>query len=198
MASQIDDPHHVVSRVDGRLSRIVDLKRENHQPYTLHLTCSPEQDGADLPVRLYGSVRGETRVTDEIVVHCRAPKVLPPRVARPVPPEVVPEPSLPKPLAAAIVLIEPQAPPNLPNNMNLNAGLSQEEQKQFQLATVSQGATETEEAEDVELAMTGLPPAEDRAAAALLLGAATMVSAGAVWARRYRTQHAPRGVTVRR
>ena len=52
-----------MARVDGKLSRIVDLKRENHQPYTLHLTCSPEQDGQDLPVQLYGSIRGDVVVT---------------------------------------------------------------------------------------------------------------------------------------
>lgn len=194
MASTIVDPHGVVARVDGRLSRIVDLKRENHQPYTLHLTCSPEQDGQDLPVRLYGSVRGETLVSGEVVVRCRAPKPLP-TVAPPPPPlPEAPEPRVIRPIAP-ILVVEPQPFPNLPNNLNLNAGLSQEEQKQFQLAAVGQDASEaTEEAEDVELAMTGLPSAEDRAAAWLLLGAATAVSAGAatVWATRRRSQHALR------
>jgi hypothetical protein len=192
MASRIDDPHRVVSRVDGKLSRIVDRKRENHQPYTLHLTCSPEQDGQDLPVKLYGSIAGDTVVTDEITVRCRAPKIVPPVPDPPVVEDVLPEPALPNRIAPAILLVEPQ-PPLAPNNMNLNAGLSQEEQKQFQLATVTQGAAENEqEEEEVELAMTGLPSAEDRAAAILLLGAATFVSAGAgaVWASRRRTRTA--------
>jgi hypothetical protein len=198
MASQVDDPHHVVARIDGRLSRIVDLKRENHQPYTLHLTCSQAQDGQDLPVRLYGAVRGDTLTTDEIVVHCRAPKVVRPRVRPPRPPVEDPvRPSPPRPRIAPIVVVEPPPGPNLPNNMNLNGGLSQEEQKQFQLATVSQDATESTAEEEPELAMTGLPSAEDRGAAALLLGAATFVSAGAttVWATRRRTQL--RGATAR-
>ena len=201
MASRIDDPHHVVARVDGNLSRVVDLKRENHQPYTLHLTCSPAQDGRDLPVRLYGSIRGETRVADEIVVRCRAPKkvVPPPREPR-LPVEEPPAPPPRRPLAAAIIMVEPQPMLNPPNNLNLNAGLSQEEQKQFQLATVGQDAAEDGVEETEELAMSALPSAEDRAAATLLLGASTLVSAGAaaVWARRRRTQHAQRVATARR
>jgi hypothetical protein len=200
MASDIEDPHHVVASVDGTLSRIVDLKRENHLPYTLHLTCSPDQDGQDLPVRLYGSVRHDTLVTDEITVHCRAPKITPPRPPKPpVPPPPQP-PSPARALLAPILLAEPQVPPQPPNNINVNAGMSHEEQQQFQLAAVGQDASEsTQEDEEVELAMSGLPSHEDRAAAALLLGAASFVSAGAgvVWARRRRTQHALRYATFR-
>jgi hypothetical protein len=190
MASQVVDPHHVVAGVDGNLSRIVDLKRENHQPYTLHLTCSPAQDGKDLPVKLSGSVRHQTLVTDEVVVHCRAPKVAPRVPRRPEPP--LPDRELPlRPPIAPIILVEPQPIPQPPNNINVNAGMSHEEQQQFQLAAVGQDASETdvEEAEE-DLAMSALPSREDRAAAGLLLGAATFVSAGAsvVWASRRRTQ----------
>lgn len=179
MASRVSDPYHVVSRIDGTLSRIVDLKRENHQPYTLHLTCSAAQDGQDLPVRLYGSVRDQTLVTDEVVVHCRAPKVVPPKV-RPQPPEE-PAPADPVRALPPVVPVEPQPVVNQPpSNINPNAGLSQEEQQQFQLAAVGQDASEQEqEQEEVELAMSGLPSREDRGAAALLLATATMVSAGA-------------------
>jgi hypothetical protein len=199
MASQVADPHHVVARVDGKLSRIVDLKRENHQPYTLHLTCTPAQDGRDLPVRLYGSIRGETLLTDEIVVRCRGAKVPP----VPPPPEVPPVPDrpLPRPRVAPFIAIEPQPGPNLPNTLNLNAGLSTEERKQFQLAGVASdtsAATETEPEE--ELAMSARPRRDDDAAAVLLFGAATAVSAGAaaVWVTRRRTQQALCGATVRR
>jgi hypothetical protein len=200
MASRIVDPHHVVDSVDGRLSRIVDLKTENHQPYTLHLTCSRAQDGQDLPLQLYGSVRDRTLVTDEVVVHCRGPKVVPKVVRRhPVfePPDLHTPPRF-----APVLLIEPQpVVNNPPNNLNMNAGLSHEEEQQFQLAAVGQDASEgTEDAEEVELAMSALPRREDRAAAELLLVAGLMVSAGAttVWARRLRTQRALRTATVRR
>jgi hypothetical protein len=200
MASRVDDPHHVVSRVDGNLSRVVDLKRENHQPYTLHLTCTPAQDGQDLPVRLYGSVRGETAVTGEVVVHCRAPVVVPKPPKPPVPPQETIEAEPPvRPLVPALILAEPQPPaPQPPSNVNPNAGFSQEEQQQFQVATVTQDATETEESEETELAYSALPSPEDRAAAGLLLGAMTLVSAGAAtgWALRRRTRHAL--ATVRR
>ncbi|MDQ1710875.1 MAG: hypothetical protein QOE45_325 [Frankiaceae bacterium] len=203
MASEVVDPHHVVARVDGSLSGIVDLKRENHQPYTVHVTCSPEQDGQDLPVRLYGSVRGETLVADEVVVHCRAPKVLAVQVPPPDPQaDAVPELPLPKPVRVApAILVEPPPVPNLPpNNINPNAGLSQEEEKQFQLATVGQDAAETDTQEEEELAMSALPSAEDRAAAQLLLGSALLVGAGAsvVYASRRRTQQALRRATARR
>ena len=197
MASRVVDPHHVVARVDGTLSRVVDLKRENHQPYTLHLTCAPEQDGQDLPLRLYGSVRGETVVTDEVVVRCRAPLTVPrvplPSIAEP----PLPEPAPPLRPIAPILLVEPQpVVNNPPNNLNMNAGLSHEEEQQFQLAAVGQEASETDAEEADELAMSALPPAEDRAAAWLLLGAATAVSGGAaaVWARRWRTATAPAAV----
>jgi hypothetical protein len=200
MAADYDDPHHVVASVDGTMSRIVDLKRENHLPYTLHLTCTPDQDGQDLPVRLYGSVRHKTLVTDEITVHCRAPKIALPRPPKPPPPAPPQPPSPARALLAPILLAEPQVPPQPPNNINVNAGMSHEEQQQFQLAAVGQDAGEsTEEDEEVELAMSGLPSHEDRAAAAMLLGAATFVSAGAgvVWARRRRTQHALRCAAIR-
>jgi hypothetical protein len=205
MANRVDDPHHVVASIDGRLSRVADLKLENHLPYTMHLTCSPEQDGKDLPVRLYGSVRDETLVTDEVIVHCRAPKIVPPAPPVPPRPPVQPEPEPPIIARQPIViplLPQPQPPVNNPpNNLNPNAGLSHEEQQQFQVATVGQDAgEETEEQEEPELAMSGLPSPEDRAAAGLLLGAATLVSAGAtaVWASRRRTQRSLRPALARR
>ncbi len=199
MVSRVVDPHHVVSRIDGTLSRIVDLKRENHQPYTLHLTCSPEQAGQDLPVRIYGSIRDETLVTDEVVVHCRAPVVPPRPVGQPDVPE--PNPPIPplRPIAP-ILLFEPHPVPNNPANLNPNAGLSHEEQQQVQLAGVGQDATDTSEEEEVELAMSALPSREDRAAELLLGAAMVVVSAGAsaVWVSRRRAQHALQPAAVRR
>jgi len=191
IASRIDDPHHVVARVDGGTSRIVNLKRENHLLYDLHLTCSAAQDGEDLPVRLVQTVRGDTVVVGEIVVRCRS-AVVPPEVSKP--PRVAepePDPPLPRPRPIVLALVPPAFQPPVPNNpisnINPNAGLSQEEQQQFQVATVTQGAQEDEEAEDVELAMSGVRP-DDAAAASLLLGAATVVSVA--YALRRRTQRA--------
>jgi hypothetical protein len=185
IASRIADPHHLVARVDGATSRVVDLKRENHLAYTLRLTCAAAQDGQDLPLRLVQAVRDEDVLAGEVLVRCRSrAKVVPPPPRRPRAPEVPEPPPAPlRPLVLPVFLPELNpVPPNPPNNLNPNAGLSQEEQKQFQLATVSQGAAENEEQqEDVELAMTGLT-----------LGSAAVMSAAAAWAmRRRRTQVAP-------
>lgn len=188
MAMRVDDPYHVVKSVDGTLSRIVDRKRENHLPSTLHLTCSPAQDGQDLPVTLYGSMHDDVVGDGRIVVHCRAPLV-PPKP--PLPP--IPDPIVARPVLAPILLPQPQPlVQNPPNQLNMNAGLSHEEQQQFQLAAVGQDASEqnaeTEEAE--ELAMSARPRHEDRAAAGLLLASMALASAGAtaVWMSRFRTQ----------
>jgi hypothetical protein len=184
IASRIHDPHDVVARVEGGTSRIVNLKKESHLGYRLHLTCSPEQDGMDLPVQLVQTVREEPVIAGEVIVRCRAPLVVKPRL--PEPPE---PPVFPRPPAIAVVApaIQPPVPNNPISNVNLNAGLSQEEEKQFQVAAVTQGAQEEEQEEDVELAMSGLR-SDDAAAAGLLLGAATLVSAatGVAWTVRRR------------
>ncbi len=205
IASRISDPHRVVARVDGATSRVVDLKRESHLAYTLHLTCSAAQDGMDLPVRLTQSVRDEAVLGGEVLVRCRAPREVapevPPRRRPPAPPEPYePEPYVPRPVVLPVLVPEIQPVPNQPpNNLNPNAGLSQEEEQQYQLAAVGQDASEqTDEAEDVELAMSALP--EDSAArTGLMLGAAALMSAGAsaVWATRRRAQSRPGYVRTR-
>jgi hypothetical protein len=189
IASRIVDPHHLVARVDGATSRVADLKRENHLAYTMRLTCSAAQDGKDLPVRLVQSVRDESVLAGEVLVRCRSrAKAVPPPPRRPrVPPPPEPLPAPLKPLVLPVFLPELNpVPPNPPNNLNPNAGLSHEEQKQFQLATVSQDAAENEEQEDVELAMTGL-----------VLGAATAMSAATFWAMRRRAEAAPAYARIR-
>lgn len=188
IASRIDDPHNVVARVDGATDRIVDLKRENHLAYDLQLTCSAAQDGEDLPVRLVQTVRGDTVVAGEVVVRCRSPRVpdVPPP---PVVADLEPDPLLPRPRPLVLALVPPAIQPPVPNNpisnVNPNAGFSQEEQQEFQVAAVTQDAQDDAGQEDVELAMSGVRPG-DAAAAGLLLGAATVVS-GAAYSLRRRT-----------
>jgi hypothetical protein len=201
IASRIDDPHGVVARIDGGTSAIVNLKKENHLDFTLHLTCGVEQDGMDLPVRLVQTVRDDTVVTGEVLVHCRAPVVAPPGTPPrpPPPPDPIPpgRPPIPPPLVAPV--FQPPIPNNPISNLNPNAGLSQEEEQQYQVATVGQDATEDDQQEDVELAMSALPSRDDAAAAGLLLGTATFISAatGVAFASRRRSQRAARPAYAR-
>jgi hypothetical protein len=105
-------------------------------------------------------------------------------------PPIIPPPPAPE--------IPPPVPNQPPSNINPNAGLSHEEQQQFQLAAVHQGAGEeqAEEVEEADLAMSGL---DDSDAARLVLGCAGLASAvaGGVYASRRRAQKAMRPSYVR-
>lgn len=196
----VGDPYHVVKKVEGTLSAVRNLKLENHLQPNLHLTCAADQDGMDLPVRLLGTRRGTGLLGDKIVVHCRAPKV----VVIPPPPPREPEPDplpLPRPQLAPVLLPQFQPPPvnNPISNINPNAGFSQQEEQQLQLAAVGQDAEQQQQdEEEVELAMSAVHE-NDAAAAGLVLGCAMFVGlAGAVGvAHRRRTQRATRTAYAR-
>jgi hypothetical protein len=195
VAVGVEDPHHVVKSVDGDLSALRNLKIESHLPFTLHLACSAEQDGLDLPVTLHGTRRGSLAAEATIVVHCRGVKIVPPVKPRPPLPEPDP-PIIVKAPIVPVLLPQFQPPPvnNPPANINPNAGFSQQEEQQFQVATVTQGAAEEEQQdEEVELAMSALHH-DDAAAASMVLGCAMFVGvAGAVAvAQRRRTQRSLR------
>ena len=212
LAIHAQDPHSVVVDVAGAVgkraaapdvvrtatkkavSTIANMRVENKLTFKPVVTCAKEQDGMDLLVRLDGVVRDSVVDDATILVRCRAKPVdliKPP----PVPPVIDPIFVLPKPQPAPVAVPQFQPPPpnNPPGNLNMNAGLSQEEEQQFQLAGVTQGATDADqEAEDVELAMSGLGEG-DAAAATMLFGCAIGMSimAGGVLAHRRRTQLRP-------
>lgn len=171
------------------------LREENHLIVRPTVTCSAEQDGRDLTVQLVGSVRGQPKASAEIVVRCRAPRIpQPPRRLPHDPPVLETDPIVPKPPQPPVVMVQFQPPPlNPPANVNPNAGFSQQEEQQMQLATVTQDAVEDSEGEEVELAMSALHR-DDTAAAGLVLGCAALTSAagGVVLARRRRVQRALR------
>jgi hypothetical protein len=217
IATDILDEHHVVTALTGantaidgdlangrtdRLASNANLILENHLAGALTVTCSAAQDGLDLPVRLVGTVRGDYAAEGEVLVRCRAPKIAPPPPKKPpVPP---PPPELPEPprrpaLLPAVVLPVPPPPiNNPPPNMNMNAGFSQQEEQQMQIATVGQDAAEQEdESEEVELAMSAVH--RDDAAARTMLGCALGMSAVAAagFAQRRRTQRSVRPAYAR-
>jgi hypothetical protein len=204
-----DDPSHVVAGVRlgsgavarGKAVRVVaNVRIANTVTFRPVLTCSPAQDGQDLPVRVLGSRRDLIVAEAGILVRCRGSKVVPPPPPAPpvrVPPDPVPVPHSPLvPLLA--VPFQPPVVNNPPANLNPNAGLSSQEEEQLQVATVSQGVAEDDGAEDVELAMSGLP--RDSGAARMVLGCAAMTSLGGAvtFAHRRRTQRAIRPAYARR
>jgi hypothetical protein len=215
LAVDVHDPHKVVAdveskdaSVDGnRVAALANLKVENHLMVLPSVTCRAEQDGKDLPVTLRGTIRGSLAAEAEILVRCRAVKLAaPPPPPPPKPPVIEPFVPLPpvKPAPPPVLIPQFQPPPvnNPPGNLNPNAGFSQQEEEQAQLATVSQDASEQEQddgAEELELAMSGVA-GDDAAAATLVLGCATMVAAGAgaVYAQRRRTQRSLRTAYARR
>lgn len=203
VAVNIDDPHRVIrGRIKGRTSKITDLKRESSLPFKVPVGCTPAQDGLDLTVGLTPTVRAASvgDLHGEIIVRCRA-VVLPVDPPRPPPPPIEPEPIIPAPPRApiAIALAPPPNPPVQPiSNINLNAGFSQQEEQQFQLATVTQGAgDQQQEDEEVELAMVGLGQDTSATPVAAFLAGATLLSAAAAVAHRRRLQRTTRSVHAR-
>ena len=153
----------------------------------------------DLPLPLQGTKRDTPVDFADIVVHCRAPAEPPP----PPPPPPPVDPPLPppvKPPPPPILVPQFQPPPvqQPPANINPNAGFSQQEEQQFQLAAVTQDAAQDQDMEEIELAMSGLDR-NDAAAAQLVFGCAAglSVAAGVVLANRRRVQRAIRPSYVR-
>jgi hypothetical protein len=209
---EANDPHDVIvetnagrtgNEVTKKIASATDLKFESSLDFEPVVTCSKEQDGEDLRVQFAGRVREATVKVAELVVQCRGDA--PPRLPPPLPPPPVPDPLVPvfpvRPVIPAVPIPQFQPPPinNPPPNLNPNAGFSQQEEQQFQLATVQQGAQENEHEEtEEELAMVGVAR-EDAAAANVLLGCAgimSVVGAGA-YAQRRRVQRSLRPAYIR-
>lgn len=201
MAVDVDDPHGVVREpIRGVTSRIVNLKREAKLPFVLPVSCTAAQDGKDLTVGLTPTVRAlPLGLYGEVVVQCRAdvvPPPVPPVPQPPLEPEPVPPPPARQPVA--IALAPPPNPPVQPiSNINLNAGFSQQEEQQFQLAAVTQGASEESAEEEVELAMSGLDRDDALAPVGAFLAGAAMLTAAAAVAQRRRLQRSTRPAVVR-
>jgi hypothetical protein len=188
------DPGHVVVSVKGALSQVFNLRVENHLANTFTLACAAAQDGKDLALKLTGTVHGIPLATATVVVRCRAVHIIPKIPKIPPPPPLPDPPIVIHPVIAPVVIPQFQPPPvqNPPSNINPNAGFSQQEEQQFQLATVSQDASEQQQdEEEVELAMSAVHQ-NDAAAAGFVLGCATFVTiaAAAGVAHRRRTQRA--------
>jgi hypothetical protein len=200
MAVRAEDPDRVVLSPASRGVRsVVNLRVENRLTFRPTLTCAAAQDGKDLPVTLLGQVRGRVVATARIVVQCRArPAVLPPPPPPqlPDPPEPPPAPR-PAPRPAAPPPFQPVTPNSPITNVNPNAGFSQQEEEQFQVATVTQDAAEDDEQAETELAMSRV--AREDAAARLSVGAAMVLSAaaGGIALQRRRVQRALRTAHVR-
>ena len=207
LAIDVDDPYKVIQgKVRGTTSKIVDLKREARIGFEMTVGCTEEQDGLDLPVTLTGTARAIPLINElgelvrgQAIVRCRSiVPPAPPRVPRP----VIPEPDLVPPAAprppAAVVVIPPPNPPAPVTNVNINAGFSQQEEQQFQLAAVTQGAGEqTQEDEEVELAMSALDVDDGFTPVAAFLASATALSMAAALAHRRRLQRTTRQSCVR-
>jgi hypothetical protein len=209
LAPAADGGHNIAAlRAEGAAAPLaaivspVNLRRENRLTAEATLTCGADQAGEDIPVTFVGSVDKVSRASDTVMLHCRVPTVEPPPPPAPKPLPPPPDPPLPplvKPPVAPIAVPNFNPPVNNPPaNMNPNAGFSQQEEEQMQVATVSQGAEEQQDdAEEVELAMSALD--RDAVAARAMLGCAVAFSAasGVVLSRRRRTQQALRTVRVR-
>ncbi|HWL38393.1 MAG TPA: hypothetical protein VNQ77_19555 [Frankiaceae bacterium] len=203
---EANDPDNVIvatsagktgNEVNKKIVAAADLKFETALELDATVSCTKDQDGKDLLVQFAGRVRKSIVKVAELVVQCRADAPPPPP---PPPPPPIVEPVIPvipvKPPMPLVPIPQFQPPPinNPPPNINPNAGFSQQEEQQFQLATVQQGAQENEQEEtEEELAMVGVAH-EDAAAATMLLGCATLVSvAGAgMFAHRRRVQRSLR------
>jgi hypothetical protein len=209
-AIRAHDPHHVVVGTrtgpdevapGTSVHSVVNDRVPNRLPFRPVVTCSWAQDGQDLPVRVVASKGGSPVAYADIVVRCRGDKSVPPprRPQRlPDPPDLVDV--VRRPVLAPVLLPPFQVPPvnNPPPNLNPNAGFSQQEEEQFQLAAVTQDESAEDEADEVELAMSGVRP-ED-AAARLLFGCAALTSlaGGVVLSRRRRVQRSLRAAYVLR
>jgi hypothetical protein len=209
VAVKVTDPFNVTrDPIKGPTSQIMNLKRQSILQFSVPVSCTTAQDGLDLPVDLSPTVRalparnarGEF-VHGRFTVQCRATppvKVPPPAPRIPPDPPVVDRPPLPRP-PPALALVPPPNPPVQPiSNINPNAGFSQQEEEQFQVATVTQDVQDQEQAEELELAMSSLDRNQrDATSGALLAVGALALSTGAGVAYRRRLQRSHRFSTVR-
>jgi hypothetical protein len=206
LAVDVQDSDRAITQpIQGRTSRVVNLKMSNAIAFAMPVSCSKAQDGEDLPIGLLPTVRAlpvmwHGRVlSGEVIVRCRSIPIPPvPKVPQPPPPDdpVIIIPAKPHPAA----IVQPPVPPAQPlANMNMNAGFSSQEEQQFQLAAVGQDASEhQEEVEGAEeLAFSDYRQRDGAAGAAAMLGGAFMISAAAGVAYRRRLQRAHRVRTVR-
>jgi hypothetical protein len=204
VAVKVTDPFNVTrDPILGPTSQIMNLKRQSVLQFSVPVSCTTAQDGLDLPVDLSPSVRAlpVAGVHGRFTVQCRATpvvKVPPPAPRIPPDPPIVERPPLPRP-PPALALVPPPNPPVQPiSNINPNAGFSQQEEEQFQVATVTQDAQDQEQDEEVELAMSSLDRDQrDATSGALLAAGALVLSAGAGVAYRRRLQRSHRFSTVR-
>lgn len=202
LAVNITDAHDVIREpVKGPTSKIFNLKRDAKLKFAMPVSCTPEQDGLDLPILLSGTVRALPMGLDETAtVRCRSvplPPVKPPPPP-PLPPVVDPPPPVLARLPVAIALPPPPNPPVQPvSNVNPNAGFSQQEEQQLQLAAVTQGAEEMQEEEAPELAMSGLESDLSATPVAAFLAGAVILSSAAGLAHRRRLQRTTRQSVVR-
>lgn len=201
IAVDVHDTDRVVREpIQGRTSKIVNLKQPSGLSFVLPLMCSKAQDGQDLTVGLRPTVRAlPVGLYGEVIVRCRsnpiAPVVVPP-VPKPAEDPIPDIPRPPRPPVVAAVVQPPPAPAQPPTNINPNAGFSQQEEQQFQLAAVTQGAgEEQQEQEEVELAMSD-HRARDTAAGGYLFAGAAILSGATAVAYRRRLQRAVRTRTV--
>lgn len=193
LAVAVRDKHHVVQEpIKGQTSRVVNLKRRNAIGFALPVMCSKAQDGKDLSVGLLASVRAVPKRYGEVVVRCRSIPLPPPKIPKP-PPEPPFDPPRPvKPPVAIAIPNPPPAPAQPISNINLNAGFSQQEEQQYQLAAVTQGASdEAQDDEEFEYAMSD-HRARDTAAGGAALGGALILSTAAALAHRRRLQRTTR------
>jgi hypothetical protein len=201
LAVEVHDTNAVVQQpIKGRTSQVVNLKRPNALAFALPLSCTKAQDGLDLAVGLLPTVRAvPVGLYGEVTVRCRSnPLAPPPPPPAPKPQEepILDMPRPPRPPVVAAVVQPPPAPAQPLSNINPNAGFSQQEEQQFQLAAVTQDASEENAQEEVELAMSD-HRARDAAAAGYLFGGAAVLSTATALAYRRRLQRSMRTRTVR-
>jgi hypothetical protein len=199
LAVDVHDNDNVVQDpIKGLTSKVVNLKLQNAIDFALPVMCSADQDGKDLTVGLLGTIRAIPSRYGEVTVRCRATPI-PPPVPKPRP-HVEPIWDIPRPLRPPIAIAIPNPPPAPAQpitNINLNAGFSQQEEQQFQLAAVTQGASEENAAdEELELAMSD-HRYRDTAAGGAALGGAFLLASGAAVAHRRRLQRSTRPGYVR-
>lgn len=197
-----DSDKAITGTIKGHTSKVVNLKRENGLAFSMPVSCSKAQDGQDLPIGLLPTVRALPVVIHgrvlygEVIVRCRSiPPPPPPQPPKPEPEIPIFHPVRPQPVA----LVQPPGPAQPITNMNMNAGFSQQEEQQFQLAAVSQGASDQQEdVEGVEeLAMSDYRARNDAYAGGYLLGSVAILSTAAALAYRRRLQRSTRVRTVR-
>lgn len=197
LAVDVHDSYRVVQQIKGQTSKIVNLKQSNALSFDMPVRCTAAQDGKDLPVTLVPTVSAlPVGLRGEVTVRCRSNPVVV------IPPRPVEEPEVffahPQHPPVAVAVVQPPIPQAPVSNINPNAGFSNQEEQQYQLAAVGQDASQDDqEQEEVagELAMSDWRARDAMGAGSMLAGAAVL-SAAAGLAYRRRLQRATRPRTV--